>query len=187
MNPDLLLFRLINGVAGTVPLLDAVMRFLANDYVIPTALAATLVFLWFSRDERLQQAVIRAGLALLLANGIVKLINLIWYRPRPFTYHDVHLLFYFPSDSSFPANSAAAMFALAGTIWLVDRPAGSWMLLAGATMALARVYVGVHYPFDVLGGAAIGIVSAMALQRLSPYLRPLAVGLARLSRRLGLA
>lgn len=187
MNPDLLLFRLINGVAGTVPPLDALMRFLANDYVIPTALSAALVFLWFSRDERIQEAALRAGLALLLANGLVKLSNVIWYRPRPFTSHDVNLLFYFPSDSSFPANSAAADFALAWTIWRVRPAAGGWMLLAAAAMALARVYVGVHYPLDVLGGAAIGIASARFLQRLAPYLRPLTIRLARLSRRLGLA
>lgn len=187
MNPDLFLFRLINGVAGTIPLLDGLMRFLVNDYVIPTALAATLVFLWFSRQDRLQEAVIRAGLALLLANGLVKFINLIWYRPRPFTHNDVNLLFYFPSDSSFPANSVAATFAFAWTIWLVNRAAGAWMLLAAAGMAVARVYVGVHYPLDILGGAAIGIASAVLLQRLAPYLHPLTVRLARLSRRLGLA
>lgn len=187
MNPDLLLFRAINGLAGTMPPLDALMRFLVNDYVVPTALSSVLVFLWFSRDERLQAAVIRAGLALLLANTLVKLSNLVWHRPRPFTYNDVNLLFYFPSDSSFPANSIAAMSALAWTIWLVSRTPGSWMLLTTAAMALARVYVGVHYPFDVLGGFVYGIAGASVIQALAPRLRPLTGLLSRLASRVGLA
>lgn len=190
MNPDLQLFRLINGVAGQNPWLDGTVRFLANDYVITTALVTVLFFLWFSRDERVQAAVLRAALALFVANAIVKLFNLVWYRPRPFTYNDVNLLFYHPSDSSFPSNVTATVFALAWVIWLAlpdRRRYGALMLVGAALLGLGRIYLGVHYPFDILGGALVGMVAGWLVEQFAGLLRPLTHRLATLARRVGLA
>jgi membrane-associated phospholipid phosphatase len=61
----------------------------------------------------------------------------------------------------FPSTHAAVAFALAGVVvwWLPRRwQAAAWAL--AAMVALARVYVGVHYPLDVVGGAAVGVVMA---------------------------
>jgi undecaprenyl-diphosphatase len=187
---DFKLFQLINSLIGRFPLLDALARFLGNDYVITTALVALLVFLWFSRDEHLQAAVLRAGLALLLVNGLVKLCNLFWFRARPFTHNDIRLLFYHPSDSSFPSNIAATCFALAWTIWLAcpnQRRYAALMVLGATLLSLARLYIGVHYPLDILGGILTGMLAAWLVQRLAPLLQPLTHGVSRLAARVGLA
>lgn len=185
---DFALYRLINGLAGRWPLIDELFRLLANDYVVPTALVALLVVGWFSGESRWRQAVLHAILALLVANLMVKLCNYAWFRPRPFTYNEVTLLFYYPSDSSFPSNSAAAMWGLAWAAWLHQR--GSRIALAAvvlaALMGIGRVWVGVHYPLDIVGGALVGILAATLVERFDERLRPISEGLSWLARRLAL-
>jgi undecaprenyl-diphosphatase len=77
----------------------------------------------------------------------------------------VRLLFYPPTDPSFPSNAAAVGFGMAFGIALTNRPLGALALALASLWGLARVYTGVHYPSDVLGGAllAITITSLMAL------------------------
>jgi undecaprenyl-diphosphatase len=68
-----------------------------------------------------------------------------------------------PHDHSFPSGHAATSFAAATVLSVaVPRATPAWFLLASA-IAFSRVYVGVHYPLDVLGGAALGVCVATAL------------------------
>ncbi|MFZ0215177.1 MAG: phosphatase PAP2 family protein, partial [Candidatus Dormiibacterota bacterium] len=72
----------------------------------------------------------------------------------------VHVLVSQVKDASFPSDHAAAGFAIAGIVFLRHRRLGLPLLLFGLVMDYARVFVGVHYPGDVLAGTAIGLVSA---------------------------
>jgi undecaprenyl-diphosphatase len=68
-----------------------------------------------------------------------------------------------PHDHSFPSGHAATSFAAATVLTaFAPRFAPAWYLLALA-IGFARIYVGVHYPLDVVGGAALGIVIALLL------------------------
>ena len=167
---DLWLFKLINGLAGNTPLVDQIMRALVSDYVGPTVQVLGMLGIWFEgrdADQRRdhQRAVLRAVVALALSGALVGLCNLIFYRDRPFRYDEVTLLFYYPTDSSFPSNSVAVVSSFAISIWLQNRQWG-WPLVALATgFALSRVYCGVHYPADVLAGFALGAGAAWFLAR----------------------
>lgn len=185
---DFTLFRLINGLAGRWVAADEFFRFFANDYIVPTAVVALLVVGWFSGEERWRRVVVHALLALLLANLVVKLCNLTWFRPRPFTFNEVNLLFYYPSDSSFPSNSAAAVWSMAAAIWLRHRESrlGQGAILLAALMGIARIWVGIHYPLDILGGAAVGFLSAAWVERSHIRLRPLTDRLVWLAQKLAL-
>jgi undecaprenyl-diphosphatase len=192
MSPDLHLFRLINGLAGHFPLLDELMRLLVNEYFVPTSLSLILVALWFggrgeSGREANQRAVLHAALSLALANGLVKLCNLIAFRPRPFAAHEVHLLFYRPTDSSLPSNPAAVGFSFATAVWLHNRRAGAVMYVLAALFAFARVYCGVHYPLDVIVGGLIGALSAYLVVRKLRILDPLIARVIQIGRWLILA
>jgi undecaprenyl-diphosphatase len=77
-----------------------------------------------------------------------------------------------PTTHSFPSGHAATSFACAATLApFVGRRAAVVLYVLAAAIAYSRVYVGVHYPLDVLGGAVLGLSVATALRRLPAVLR----------------
>lgn len=189
---DQALFQLLNGLAGRVPLLDGGMRLLVNDYFVPTTLFLLLIYFWFEgttmADRGLnQRAVIRVIVAYLLANAIVKACNLVYFRPRPFSAQEVHLLFYRPSDSSLPSNPVAVGFTFAAVIWQRNRNLGAVMGLLASLFAIARVYCGVHYPLDAVSGALVGVLAAHLTSTAERLVTPLSILIIELARRLNLA
>jgi len=189
---DIELFRLINDLAGRVPVLDILMRLVVNEYFIPTTISLVLLVMWFDGvtvAERVpnQRAVIYAIITLLFANLLVKLCNLVYFRPRPFASCDVNLLFYRPTDSSFPSNPAAVGFAFATAVWLRNRRVGGYLYILAALFAFSRVYCGVHYPLDVGAGALIGGFCGLLVRRYERLLEPLVRFVIVAGRRLFLA
>lgn len=78
-------------------------------------------------------------------------------RPRPFvTLSDVRLLVNRPSDFSFPSGHTTTSFAPAAAFYRKHKPLGTAALVLAVVIGLSRIYIGVHYPLDVLGGALVG-------------------------------
>ena len=108
------------------------------------------------------------AIADLVAYAIKRLVDV--ERP-PFRYAEPKALVHVPRDHSFPSGHAATSFACATVLaFAFPRLAAPFYVLAAA-IAYSRVYVGVHYPFDVVGGALVGIAVAIALRRLARGLR----------------
>jgi undecaprenyl-diphosphatase len=105
-----------------------------------------------------------AGLGLLAAQPITWL----WARERPFVAHPHEtVLAVAPShEPSFPSDHAVAAFAIAFAVAFFGRRMGVAFLAAASVIAVTRVIVGLHYPGDVLGGAAIGFGAAYVVVRL---------------------
>ena len=162
---DLWLFKLLNGLAAASDGLEDPFEFLANGAEVMFALLLAAAFLAKGRlaSARARRGVVAAGLSALLAIAVAHMISGMWDRPRPFEAHHVHLFVSPSGDPSFPSDHATAAFAIAVALLLRNRRIG-WVAITMATVvSLSRVAVGVHYPSDVLGGALIGALAALAL------------------------
>ena len=104
-------------------------------------------------------AAVTTSLADAVAFGIKDLVN----RPRPFEAHpQIHPL-YSVHSSSFPAGHAATAFAGATLLAYFAPRAWPLFLTLAAAIGYSRVYVGVHYPGDVVTGAAVGVLVGAAV------------------------
>lgn len=191
MEIDRQLLLILNGLAGSHPLLEATVRLLVNDYFVPTTLCLLLLAFWFEpapsvTADAYRRAVLQTVTAILIANLLVKLFNLVYFRPRPYFDQEVTLLFYRPADSSFPSNPAAVAFAFAATIWPYHRRLAGVMGILASLFSLARVFAGVHYPLDILVGSLLGVLAARISLRLDARLHPIYDSLESIAQRLGL-
>lgn len=165
---DYSLYKDVNGLSGS-SFWDGLFKFIANDavYIAVAIVAIVFLFPWaLRRVERRTGAVtgtLAAGLALIVAKLLSDAVD----RTRPFVAHPKHshLLIHHANDAGFPSDHATGTFALAMGVWLFDRAIGAVLFVIAAAIAFARVYVGVHYPGDVVGGALIGIAAALILGR----------------------
>jgi undecaprenyl-diphosphatase len=150
---------------------------MVSDYLVPVVFSVVLLGLWFgwadqAMRERHQRGVMLAGIGVGIANVMVKISNAFYFRPRPFDSIDVELLFYPPTDSSFPANPIAITVAMATGVWMANKRMGAIMYMVAFIYGFSRVYSGVFYPLDILGGALIGLSASylvyFVLKRIEP-------------------
>ena len=95
--------------------------------------------------------------SLIMTNGILK--NWI-ARPRPYTVYPLDLLIDKNPEYSFPSGHTSAAFAAAWMIYMNKKRLGIYMVTLATLMGLSRVYLFMHYPTDVIGGAVVGILIA---------------------------
>jgi undecaprenyl-diphosphatase len=119
------------------------------------------------------------GLATFIADSVTFGIKDLVHRTRPFDAHPAIHPLYVVHSSSFPAGHAATAFAGAVLLSYVAVRLAPLFLAVAAVIAFSRVYDGVHYPTDVLAGAAIGaavgtaaIVGLRLLERRFPAAEP---------------
>ena len=167
---DYTLFRVVNGLAGRSSALDALM--IGSAKYLPVVFALVLVALWLSWRPRNQRGALLAAVSALVALGLGQIIGKAFPRPRPYLSHAVNQLIPRSLDTSFPSDHAILGFAVAVMVWRYNRRAGAVLLVLALLMAVARVFVGAHYPGDVLGGAVLGTLTSVALARLGER-RPL--------------
>lgn len=172
------LFLWVNGLSGHFPVIDNIFSAVANDYFAIVFGCLIMMALWTGiRDSEkrrhMQKGIMVASSSLGTCQGMVEIINNLWQRPRPFEELDVNLLFYPPTDPSFPSNSASVLFGMAWGIFLYNRKAGSVLLALAAIMGFSRVYVGIHYPLDIVGGMVLGLLVALFFTVVYRLLNPL--------------
>ncbi len=149
--------------------------------------------------EQRRSVVLWVAFACLLAYAFNLLIEQFIFEPRPFISHTIHQLVAHPADSAFPSDHTAWSFAVFGMLLFIlvpaisavlrnrsatsPRPAPSVLIVPtlllilafviACTIGVARIYAGLHYPGDILGGALDGLLAALLITLLSRWLSQL--------------
>ncbi|KUL24474.1 phosphatase PAP2 family protein [Streptomyces regalis] len=174
-NPDVELLYDINGLAKDAPRwFDRVMEYV-GEYGLVLAMVLLVVWCWWSVRRRGAEdaassvaALVWAPLAAALAVVVNVPIRGFVERPRPFNDHQgLEVLVSGKTDFSFVSDHATIAMALGVGLFVANRKFG----LVGIGLALlegfCRVYMGVHYPTDVVGGFALGTAVALLLSPLA--------------------
>ena len=161
---DQKMFLAINSMVGTSSVIDSSTRIIASDYLVPVFLSLLLIFLWYKEISPRKKiitrlAVLNSIFTLLGACLMVFVLNQILFRERPFNQMETNLIFYAPTDSSFPSNSVAAVVGLTVPVFNAYKKIGCLMMSSSLCLAFGRIYVGIHFPGDVLGGILAALVA----------------------------
>lgn len=161
---NVFLFHSINNMAGQRHILDVVMIFITT-YVVYVALILAMGIFFFTslRSKAVWSKVffvgreIELGLSVFIGWFIAKILKIIFLIPRPFLVISDMQQLVTESDYSFPSNHAVVSFTIATVVYFYHKRLGMFLYLFAVLVALSRVYVGVHYPFDIVAGAMLGV------------------------------
>jgi undecaprenyl-diphosphatase len=133
-----------------------------------------LIYLWF-RNHAYKKVTSYAIISLICAYVLTFFIKIFNYSPRPFLKHSVRLLPPVPSkrNASFPSKHTTIAFAVATSVLFYQRSIGFFMWILAMLSGFSRIWMGQHYPSDILGSAILGSVIASVVNLVKSTFNPI--------------
>ena len=166
---DQQVFNIIHGLANANGILDVVGVFFAQyaAYIL-FILAVFLIF----REKKWKKKIYffsLASLSIILSRGIItEVIRFFYHSPRPFVALGFKPLLY-DYAYSFPSGHMAAYVALSLAIFYLNKKAGYWFFGTTFLIGIARIFVGAHWPSDILGGIFVALMSFYIVKYFLPF------------------
>ena len=162
VNINQSLFMSINQYAGANALFDNIAIFLAE--YSPYLFIGVEVYLYFIARKR--HEALLAFYSVLLALLINQIVGLFYFHNRPFMDGLGTTIFQHVPENSFPSDHTTFMLAIACSLFLSPRTRkiGLFLIFAGIIGGSFRVFIGIHYPFDIMGSILVGAISAIIIQ-----------------------
>jgi undecaprenyl-diphosphatase len=161
---DIKILETIN-LKMTNPILDIIFPFIGSEFVIFVPIVILAFVLVLIGQNKLRRFCVLFILSFLCAYGISIFLKYIVHRPRPMNMTHIRrlLIGIEPENFSFPSTHSAIVFAAAYLFWVKYKSLAPYVYFIAVLVAWARIYVGVHYPSDVLFGALLGILISKCL------------------------
>ena len=151
-------------------MINIVVMFTAS--ILIWLMVVGLILLWIFDGKFSKELVLHAIIASLLAWVASVVLKDIFDTQRPYVVEGAkYLVFWIPNfeRGAFPSGHAASSFALSMTIWFHDGKVGIFYIFASTLIGVARVIANVHYPIDILGGALLGIMIAILIEKIHVF------------------
>lgn len=147
------LFSLINDMANQSFVLDALMIVISKvvPYIYIFILAGLYMQGFRTRNFKLRSESFATGVLFVICLLGSFILGSMFYENRPFVDHNVVLIVNHAADASFPSDHAVGTMALACGILFYRWNLGTWMVYGSILVGISRVFVGNHYPGDILG------------------------------------
>lgn len=162
---DTIIFQTINNLANTSKLLDFVGVFFA-EYLLYIIVAILIVLLIWKKHRLM---ILFSAVSVFLSRIIIaEPIKILVHRARPYIVLETakKIITGDTDFKSFPSGHAAIIFAIATAVYFFNKKLGIWFFVGAILIGISRIFVGVHWPTDILGGAVIGIVSGVIIARI---------------------
>lgn len=163
------LFLMINATPASAQWEISLATFLAKDLILIVPLLAAAMWLWGERRQVHAQRhlVVKVALAIAVSLTISWTMGQLFPHERPFVANIGYNFLHHSADNSFPSDHGTVIFTFALAFLFWHRLWSGLVLMAiGVAIAWSRVYLGVHWPMDMLGGFLCGAVGCMAAQLL---------------------
>ncbi|MET3589445.1 undecaprenyl-diphosphatase [Bartonella silvatica] len=136
-------------------------------YIIPLH----LFVLWFCGKNMERHVALSICVSVGVSLFIGYLISLIYFHPRPFVVELIKPLIKHRATASFPSNHALTIASYMATLYFYGyRVSSKFALVFLCLICWGRIFVGVHYPFDILAGIVLGCLTAWGvIQFIAPY------------------
>lgn len=167
MNINTMIFNAINGLVNHNIILDKLMIVFSNYVpdIFMAVLAVTYIMGIVKANEKMRVITIDTFMITILNLFLSFAIGVFWYVPRPFVNNKVNLLIPHTIDASFPSDHAIGTMSIAVGINKWNKVYGRLLIMLSILVGISRVFVGHHYPSDVIGGYAIVFVTSFLYDR----------------------